>query len=77
MQLGGHLPSMHQLEAINRWCGSSSPPFHPIDLLFLSSKFQLRETENLTAGNTECTSVFYVNSPVTSSQMKAIGITFF
>ena len=51
---------MRNLEAIDRWCGSSSPPVHSIDLLFLSNKIQLRGTENLTAGDTECASDFFM-----------------
>ena len=53
-------------------------PVYPIDLLFLSSKIQLGVTEDLTAGNTKCTLFFFLhfNPPVSSSQMKAIGITF-
>ena len=48
----------------------------PIDLLFLSSKIQLKGTENLTDGN-RMHLVFFggdVNSPVSNTQMKAIGI---
>ena len=69
---------MFQLEAIDRWCRSSSLPIHPFDLLFLSNKIQFRGTEDLTGGNTEGTLVFfYGNLPVSINQMKVIGITFF
>ena len=66
-----------QLEAINRWCGPSLSPVHPIDLLFPVAKFNSVEQKIWLVETQSAPWLFYVNSPVSSSQMKAIVITFF
>ena len=66
-----------KLEAINKWCGSLYPPVYPIDLLFLSSKIQLRGIENLTARNTECTLFFMLTHLCPAAKWRQLGLLSF